>query len=81
MANGNPGDHPISDVATHKLPVYGEPTDSQLRQIVQLLGLHRAYDWFTPLWSVPQSEHPSVIATKLAELQRDADERGWEKQP
>lgn len=27
MANGNPGDHPISDVATHNLPVYGEPTD------------------------------------------------------
>ena len=79
MPNGKPGDHPISDAAIHKLPVYGEPTDSQLRRIVQLLGYQRAYEWFTPLWSVPHAEHPSAIAAKLAELQRHAEVSGWER--
>jgi hypothetical protein len=38
MPNGKPGDHPITDVTIHNRVVLGDPWDSELRGIVDLLG-------------------------------------------
>lgn len=78
MANGKPGDHPVFDVSMHRLPVFGEPTDGELRQVVRLLGYHRAYEWFDTLRGRSEHEQRAAILLKLAELRRDAQERGWE---
>ena len=46
MSNGKPGDHPITDVTIHNRVVFGDPWDSELRRIVELLGYDRAHQWF-----------------------------------
>ena len=40
MANGNPGDHPVSDIVSHGLPTYGPEIDGLIREIVALEGLN-----------------------------------------
>jgi hypothetical protein len=78
MPNGSLGDDPIRDVISHGLTVYGDPIDSQLREMSKLLSFRRLQDWFWPLRRLPKAELKTVVARKLAELQRDAKERGWE---
>jgi hypothetical protein len=39
MPNGKPGDHPITDLMIHHLAVYGEPLDTELRQLGQLMSI------------------------------------------
>ena len=78
MPNGSPGEDPIIDVIRHKLTVYGEPIDTQLRELSKLLSFRRLQDWFWPIRDLPQTETEAVVARKLAELQRGAKDRGWE---
>ncbi|HEX9425157.1 MAG TPA: hypothetical protein VF899_18085 [Pyrinomonadaceae bacterium] len=46
MPNGSPGDDRIIDVIRHGLTVYGEPIDTQLRELSKLLSFRRLQDWF-----------------------------------
>jgi hypothetical protein len=66
MPNGQKGDHPISDVVAHGLRVYGEPTDSELRKIVGLLGYTETYKWFNELFRLSDEELRREISWKLA---------------
>jgi hypothetical protein len=79
MPNGKPGDHPITDVMIHNRVVFGEPWDSLLREIVDLLGYERAHEWFNAsYWSKPEGEVRLAISRKLVDLQKEALDRGWE---
>jgi hypothetical protein len=78
MPNGSPGDDPIIDVISHGLRVYGEPIDSQLREISKLLSFRRLQDWFWPIRDLPRTELQTNVVRKLAELKRCARDRGWE---
>jgi hypothetical protein len=78
MPNGSPGDDPIIDVISHRLAVYGDPIDSQLREMSKLLSFRRLQDWFWSLRRLPKAELEIIVARKLADLQRDAKDRGWE---
>jgi len=77
--NGKPGDHPITDLMVHHIAVYGEPLDTQLRQLGELMSYRRLCDWFQQHWSTPAEQLQPLVAAKLEELRRDAQERGWEK--
>jgi len=79
--NGKHGDHPITDIVRHRIAIYGDPLDSQIRQLGELMSYHHLCDWFEQHWSLSREELQPLVAAKLVELQRDADERGWEKQP
>jgi hypothetical protein len=76
--NGKPGDHPITDIAIHHLAVFGEPTDVELHQIIDLLGYDCACDWFDDLRQFSAQRQWDLITRKLAELREDARQRGLE---
>jgi hypothetical protein len=79
--NGKPGDHPITDIVRHRIAVYGEPLDTQLRQLGELISYHRLCDWFEQHWSKPPDQLKPLIAAKLEEAQHQAKEGGWEDVP
>jgi hypothetical protein len=76
--NGKPGDHPITDITVHHMSVFGEPVDTQLRQLGEMMSYERLCDWFQPHWSKSAEELQPIVAAKLQELRRDAQEGGWE---
>jgi hypothetical protein len=80
MPNGKPGDHPITDLMIHHLSVYGEPLDTDLRQLGELMSYHRLCEWFEQghYWATAKEELEPIVAAKLETLKRDAQERGWE---
>jgi hypothetical protein len=77
--NGKPGDHPITDIMVYKIAVYGEPLDSQLRQLGELMSYRRLCDWFEQHRSTPTAQLQPLVAAKLEEVRRDTEERVWEK--
>lgn len=46
MANGKPGDHPITDILYWKLQVYSAETDTLVRTIAALCTSNELYDWW-----------------------------------
>lgn len=48
MPNGKPGDHPLTDLFTHNLEVFGVEIDDQLREIRSLSASPAEFNaWFT----------------------------------
>lgn len=48
MPNGKPGDHPLTDLFTHNLEVFGAEIDDLLREIKSLSGSPAEFNaWFT----------------------------------
>ena len=76
--NGKPGDHPITDIVKHRIARYGEPLDSELRQLGELMDYHRLCDWFEQHWSKSPRELQPIVAVKLEEMRQAAREGGWE---
>ena len=83
MPNGKPGDHPITDLMIHHFSVYGEPLDTELRQLGELMSYHRLCDWFEKgqYWTAPKEKLEPIVVAKLETLKRDAQDRGWENIP
>lgn len=78
MANGKPGDHPLHDILDHGRPVYSEPIDRLVRRIARYVPRERLrdlFDWFSP---PPDREFREQLEAKLAELEAEAEARGWE---
>jgi len=78
MANGKPGDHPINDICDHGLAVYSAKADAMIREIHQFLPRYRMWDLFNWNNPPPINEFEKQLGTKLAELQSEAQKRGWE---
>jgi hypothetical protein len=79
MANGKPGDHPVSDILDHGLPVFSKRIDRLVRQIAGYVPRDRLwdlFDWFSP---PPKREFEAQLEARLAELEADARARGWER--
>jgi len=78
VANGTRGDHPLTDILIHGLPVFSDQADALIRDIRRFASLDEMYnlvDWFHPP-PAPQFEQ------RLAEI-RDrflarAKDSGWE---
>ena len=76
--NGKDGDHPITDIVIHHTARFGEPLDSQIRQLGELTSYHRLCDWFEAHWSLSAAQLQPLVAAKLEEALRESRERGWE---
>ena len=44
--NGKPGDHPITDLLTHKIDVYGAEGSVLFRKIADLSSRNELYEWW-----------------------------------
>ena len=60
---------------------YGEPLDSRIRQLGELMSYHRLCDWFEQHWSRSPQQLEPIVAAKLEEMRRAAHEGGWENIP
>ena len=76
--NGKHGDHPIADIVIHRIAVYGEPVDSQLRQLGELMSYQRLCDCFQEHWPAPPDQLQPIVVAELARRRRDAADRGRE---
>jgi hypothetical protein len=74
--NGKPGNHPITDLMVHRIGVYGDPLDSELRELGELMSYQRLCDWFEQYWSAPAEHLQPSVGAKLEEC--DARERVWD---
>lgn len=46
MANGKPGDHPLTDILIHNLTVYGQEGDDLIRNIAELCSRRELDEWW-----------------------------------
>ena len=78
MANGKPGDHPITDILLHNIIVFSPAIDNLIREISKLVPEYKLYEMFN--WFSPPAlrEFEKELKKILAKLKNEARERGWE---
>ena len=80
MANGKHGDHPLTDILIHDLPVYGPEADHLIRAIPQLSSRREIDEWWDR--SIGWKGSPGVALREAqlehARLLRRAKDSGWE---
>jgi hypothetical protein len=80
MANGRPGDHPLTDIVKHRLPMFGDEIDDHVRRLEgmvsnELRDVLATIVYFWP-WGEKAPVDPHALSAILDSLQRYA-----EKQP
>jgi len=80
MANGSHGDHPLTDILYHKLPVYGAEADELIRKISGLCSRRELDEWWEREigWSKDQALALHKAQTRYEELAKRAQDSGWE---
>ena len=87
MPNGKPGDHPLTDILIHRIPVFRPRADALVREIVELGGTHQLKADFNlleldPRFPADQPVDLALLETQLTALRdrllSDRRERGWE---
>ena len=80
MANGNPGDHPLTDILTHQLEVYGREADKLIRKIGELCSRRELDEWWEREigWSKDRALALRKARLRCDELLRRAQGSGWE---
>ncbi|MGK0186181.1 MAG: hypothetical protein ACI9R3_001964 [Verrucomicrobiales bacterium] len=78
MPNGKPGDHPITDILTHRHDVYGAEIDGCIRSLSRLMPLSNLHTFFNSL-DDRKPEFRAELEAKLEELQNIAEDSGWER--
>ncbi|MEQ1857606.1 MAG: hypothetical protein ABL963_14195 [Longimicrobiales bacterium] len=78
MANGGRGDHPISDILDHGLAVFSPTADELVRRIARLVPRYRMWDLIDWFAVPPIPELEGLLARRLAELEEEACQRGWD---
>jgi hypothetical protein len=89
MANGKPGDHPLTDILVHEMEVFGPAADALIREICELGGEAELESRFNLLSIDPRFPRPGRPPPDMAsfesrlrrlrdELRADAVRRGWE---
>jgi len=80
MANGNSGDHPLTDIFAHKLEVYGPEADDLIRKIAGLCSPRELDEWWAREigWSPDRDVALQKARSRYNELLRRRREGGWE---
>lgn len=78
MANGRPGDHPISDIVDHGAQVFSPDVDALVRRIAQLVPRYRMWDLIDWYNTPDLSDLKRLLEGKLAEIEEQARKDGWE---
>jgi hypothetical protein len=80
MANGNLGDHPLTDILFHKHEVYGPEADSLIRKVSELCSRRELEEWWAR--EIGWSKDAELALTKarihFEVLLQRAKENGWE---
>jgi hypothetical protein len=78
--NGNPGDHPLTDILVHKHEVYGREADELIRKIARLCSRRELDEWWEREigWSKDPASALRKAHTRFSELEKRAKESGWE---
>lgn len=78
MSNGKHGDHPLTDILIHKIPVFSPSVDKLVVEIAKFVPSYRLremFNWFSPP-SLPEFEEQLIEV--LNKLKKEAKEKGWE---
>ncbi len=80
MANGKPGDHPLTDILWHGMEVYGPEADELIRKMSRLSSPRELREWWEQ--ELAGQSDPAEIHRRMKEgydsfVQR-AKDRGWE---
>jgi hypothetical protein len=80
MANGTPGDHPLTDILFHKIEVYGAEADELIRRIASLCSQRELDQWWEREigWSQDKALALRKAKARYEELLQRANESGWE---
>ena len=83
MPAGGPGDHPISDIVTFKLPRYGPEADELILKISALSSRRELYQWWEKEigWTAKPNETLRRAKIRYAEVTERAKKSGWELPP
>ncbi|MCK9614269.1 MAG: hypothetical protein M0R48_02050 [Candidatus Omnitrophica bacterium] len=78
MANGKHGDHPLTDILIHKVPVFSTSIDKLITEIARFIPnykLREMFNWFSP---PPLPEFEKQLKEVLDKARQEAKEKGWE---
>ncbi len=76
--NGKHGDHPLTDILIHKIPVFSPTADNFIKEIVALGGrreLETRFNLFSP---PPIPVFEKELKMMRDHLKQEAKKRGWE---
>lgn len=78
--NGKPGDHPLTDILSHDLEVYGEEADGLIRKVAELSSRRELDEWWEREigWRGDRDRALREARARHAELLERAIDRGWE---
>lgn len=81
MANGRPGDHPLSDILNHKIDIYENEADNLIREIAKLCSPRKLDEWWTIEigWSKDPENAKNKSIKRLNELKNRSKESGLEQ--
>ena len=78
--NGKPGDHPLTDILSYRLEVYGQEADDMIRSIADLCSPRELDEWWDR--EIGSTGDRALVLHKARaryeELSRRARESGWE---
>jgi hypothetical protein len=80
MPNGKPGDHPLTDVLTNNVEVYGREADELIRKISGLCSSRELDEWWEREvgWSQDKEMVLRKAKARYEALLGRAREGGWE---
>ena len=79
MPNGKPGDHPLTDIVKHRLPMFGDEIDDKVRRLDgmasdELRNVLATVVYFWP-WGDKAPVDPHALSAILDSLERYAGKR------
>jgi hypothetical protein len=76
--NGKPGDHPLTDILSYKLEVYGQEADELIRKIGELTSPRELDEWWEREigWSDDRALVLRKARARYLELKQRAKESG-----
>jgi hypothetical protein len=80
MANGKHGDHPLTDILIHKVPVFSPSIDKLITEIAKFIPIYRLREMFNWFSLPPLSEFEKQLEETLCKLRKEAKEKGWEEE-
>ena len=82
MADGKPGDHPLTDILVHKIETFGPEADDYIRGVSDFSSRHELYEWWNR--EVKGETDPKVVLQKAREryqeLMMRSQSSGWGSQ-
>ena len=79
MPNGKPGDHPLTDIVKHRVPMFGDEIDDKVRRLDsiasdELRNVLATIVYFWP-WGDKAPVDPHALSAILDSLQRYVEKK------